>query len=140
MRGTKKAEHRRFHPLCPLLSLIRFDPFPVLVPCMPCAQGRIRAKKEEQRRKGLPSFHEWRSFGLHFSCPPLPPFSYPHFSLFFLCWVETLSRSLCISLLSVISHSCSFPSPLSFLVPTFPPDKKIKEMRADERWERKGTR
>ena len=31
--------------------------------------------------------------------------------------LEALSRCLCMSLLSVISHYCPFPSPLSFLVP-----------------------
>ena len=126
MSGTKKVRHGRLRPLSPLLSLIRFDPFPFLVPCMPCAKRRIREKKGRAEEKGASSL-SLRSFGLHFFCPPLPP------SPIFIslssssAGLESLSRSLCISLLSVISHSCPFPSPLPSWFPAFRQTRNSKK-------------
>ena len=116
MRGTKKVRHGRLRPLSPLVSLIRFDPFPFLVPCMPCAKRRIRDKKGRAEEKGASSL-SLRSFGLHFFCPPLPP------SPIFIslssssAGLESLSRSLCISLFFCHFSFLSFPFSPSFLVP-----------------------
>ena len=102
MRGTKKVGHRRFRPLSPLLSLIRFDPFPGLAPCMPCTKRRSK-KRGRAEEKGASS-HSLRSFGLHFFCPPLHTLL-----LFFLCWALSVSLFFLLFLILVLSL-LPFPS------------------------------
>ena len=111
MRGTKKIGKGRFRPLCLLLSLIRFHPFPLLVPCMPCPKRKIREEKL------LPCHYVALAY-----VSSVHPF--PLLLSSFLSLVHLLGLKLSLAL-SVV---------LFFL------DKKIKERRPDERWERKDRR
>ena len=125
MRGTKKVRHGRLRPLSPSFlssalthSLSSFHACPALR-----KNKRIMGGAEE---KGAPSL-SLRSFAYISSVSPFPT-SHIFISLSSSsAGLESLSRSLSISLLSVISHSCPFPSPLPSWFPAFRQTRKSKK-------------